>query len=797
MPKLSLHDGPSPSPSPGRDWFTPGRFAWVLGLFITATFPLVISGQQTFFHRDFALFGYPLAQEHRTCFWRGEWPLWNPFNNCGLPFLAQWNTLTLYPGSLVYLVLPLSWSLGWFCLLHLYAAGLGMFMLARSWTRHPLAAAVAGLGFTFSGLALSCVKWPNNIAALAWMPWVVWTVSTAWRSGGGRLGVAALVAGMQLLCGAPEIILFTWLFLAAYAVFDTWAALAPSQNPGSPGLELRPAALLAGRRGLRFGLTALLAAGVAAAQLAPFIDLLLHSQRQTGFAGNEWSMPWWGWANYVVPLFGCFESHQGVFAQQGQYWVSSYYAGIAVLALAGLTLATRRTPRAAFLAGMILLSLLAALGPGAGVGDALRALIPPLRVMRFPIKFVVLASFCLPLLAAEGVRALDAMKPGEARPRLLGVAIGLAILIGVLLGIAWKYPGPRDSWAHVWRSGASRWGLAILFFGVWRYAFSDRARRSAWLGPLALAAVLWLDGISHAPALNPTVERWVYQPHHQGMNLYAFAPLPRWGDSRAMVTPDAEFRADHLVLTNAAQDVLASRLALFANCNLLDEIPKTDGFFSLYLRPMAELMALDQQPGYFARARLADFLGVSQMTAAGKIFEWNARASFMPLATAGQRPVFASNPAIPPPGLFKTDFDPANEVVLLAENRAEIGVTNRTRATVQPVRLGRQRLEWQVDAAERGLVVIAQAFYHPWQATVDGVPSPIYRANYAFQAVAVPAGSHRVVLAYHDPVFLGGLGVSLGCLAGCGWGAWRHWRRRPHAGPAGGENSPPDQISCF
>ena len=56
----------------------------------------------------------------RESFWRGEMPLWNPYNNCGLPFLAQWNTLALYPGSLFYLLLPLSWALGVFCLLHLF-----------------------------------------------------------------------------------------------------------------------------------------------------------------------------------------------------------------------------------------------------------------------------------------------------------------------------------------------------------------------------------------------------------------------------------------------------------------------------------------------------------------------------------------------------------------------------------------------------------------------------------------------------------------------------------------------------
>src|SRR5229473_779115 len=101
-------------------------------------------------------FGYPLAHYHRESFWRGEIPLWNPYNNCGLPFLAQWNTLVLYPGSLFYLLFPLSWSLGVFCLIHQFLAGLGMYFLCRRWTTSQLAATVAGVAFAFNGFTLGC-----------------------------------------------------------------------------------------------------------------------------------------------------------------------------------------------------------------------------------------------------------------------------------------------------------------------------------------------------------------------------------------------------------------------------------------------------------------------------------------------------------------------------------------------------------------------------------------------------------------------------------------------------------------
>src|SRR4051812_478957 len=52
-------------------WLNPKRFSLMLGLFILVLFPGVIFGTQTFFFRDYGIFGYPLASYHRECFWRG------------------------------------------------------------------------------------------------------------------------------------------------------------------------------------------------------------------------------------------------------------------------------------------------------------------------------------------------------------------------------------------------------------------------------------------------------------------------------------------------------------------------------------------------------------------------------------------------------------------------------------------------------------------------------------------------------------------------------------------------------
>src|SRR5215471_10925661 len=131
------------------NWFAPARFGIFLALLVFAAFPQVLLGLETFVARDFGFFVYPLAHFQRECAWHGELPFWNPYNNCGVPFLAQFNTMALYPPAVFYLALPLKWALGAFSLLHLWWAGFGMYFLARRWTRHDFAAAFAGTVFAF------------------------------------------------------------------------------------------------------------------------------------------------------------------------------------------------------------------------------------------------------------------------------------------------------------------------------------------------------------------------------------------------------------------------------------------------------------------------------------------------------------------------------------------------------------------------------------------------------------------------------------------------------------------------
>src|SRR5438034_2437311 len=126
-----------------KEFFTLPGVAIGLAILVAVAFTDVAFGWRSFFTRDFANFGYPIAYHVHESYRAGEIPLWNPYNVAGLPFLAQWTTLTLYPLSLIYVLLPLPWSLNFFNLLHLYLGGFGMFCLARRWMNHAGATVVA------------------------------------------------------------------------------------------------------------------------------------------------------------------------------------------------------------------------------------------------------------------------------------------------------------------------------------------------------------------------------------------------------------------------------------------------------------------------------------------------------------------------------------------------------------------------------------------------------------------------------------------------------------------------------
>jgi hypothetical protein len=84
----------------------------------------------------------------------------------------------------------------------------------------------------------------------------------------------------------------------------------------------------------------------------------------------------------------------------------------------------------------------------------------------------------------------------------------------------------------------------------------------------------------------------------------------------------------------------------------------------------------------------------------------------------------------------------------------------------------RNSIELHVRSPIPALLVVAEAWYPGWRATVNGVPAEVLPANVWMRAVRVPAGESRVKLYYVEPSLALGAAISLGALlvlAAVGW----------------------------
>ena len=70
------------------------------------------SSDRQFGFRDAGHFYYPLYQRVQEEWNQGRWPLWEPEENAGMPLLGNPTAAVLYPGKLVFAVLPYAWRCG-------------------------------------------------------------------------------------------------------------------------------------------------------------------------------------------------------------------------------------------------------------------------------------------------------------------------------------------------------------------------------------------------------------------------------------------------------------------------------------------------------------------------------------------------------------------------------------------------------------------------------------------------------------------------------------------------------------
>ena len=680
----------------------------------------------------------------------GKGLLWNPYQSCGEPFFANPAMGLLYPPHLLFLFLEPNTAVHVVLILNMVIGGSGMLLLLRELGLGWPAALAGALLFQLGDPMAQLNGWsPMQNGPWAWVPWALLMCERLLRAPTRRrVGALAVILALALM---PGWVLITALTYQLIALRVGWELM-------------RRAAARPWRGALAVGAALLLAPCLAAVQLLPAAEFAEQSSR-VAFEAKE---------------FAKFQPAIGDLLKTLAQRIPPlpFVAAPLLLAAVAVCASTSRWLAAFYLLVGCLYAVLA-LGPATPLFRLYVHLPPGAATLRYSIRLFWICGLSLVLLAALG---LDAVRRPAERPARRWTAF--AVAAGVALAL------------FAWTPGNLRWSelvaialvLAALLTAAVRPALGGVA---VWV---AAAAVTWnvvavplhyggrlLDSIDsywrHAPTLlqlDPPLsaqDRLFIMPTIASM--FDLSLIRKTGSILRL--PDI-FDYDALVELRHAQFVVMMWHGAPIN--------GTEDFTSTTVRGGFRRRLLDLTAArVVAASPKADMSTLELPPLAGgdgglRLFR---NDSALPRARYVPRLKVIPDPSVLLNRLAYGDDDLAT--VAFVEETPSSGFTGEPRApstpaAVQFVQNDPEHLVIDVDAPQRGFLVLADEYYAGWRATVNGVRTPILRANYAFRVVEVPAGQSRVEFRYRPGSVAIGGALSLGTLGALTVILWSNGRER-------------------
>jgi len=800
-----------------------GRWWPVLALL---AFPGVLLWRPLFGGQVF-FWGTPLLQfvpwqRMAAGMWRsGQLPLWNPLVGCGTPLAANYQTAAFYPLNVLYLLLPAEVAMVWTAALHLALAGWGMYAWGRAagLDRFPAfvgAVSPAGSGFLVTRVAL----FPSMVLTFPWL--AVWLWRAEMLAQRRRLSDAlwlGLSLGLGLLAGHAQTAFYGGLLLAAYVTFRTvqearskkQEVRSRTQGAGKePDHNAGPTAWGLGFRvwDLRFGIcylvwplcAAIVGLGLAAIQLLPTAELMAQSQRAAGVDYDlAMTYSFWPWRliTFAAPdFFG--NPGRGTYWGYATYWEDAGYVGVLPLLLAVEAVLSRKRRRDRSRGGMTCFwavcavgSLILALGKNTPVFPFLFHHVPSFDLFQAPARWLAVTTIALAALAALGAQWRPTSSHGRRRGGL-AIVLGIAFLLG---GVA--APQLVSGLPSTFGPATARLGGTLAVAGALTLLQDGPAKLQAgarW--QVAAGAFIALDLLLYGWSLVPTVERSLYR----GETATA-AALRRESNPVRIYWPtdpthrnreyDAEHRVKFSYLTfegfgpDDVETWWEVREAQLPNAGMLDSIPSANNFDPLLVGRTADLLeAAVESPG-LVRAMGVTHVASDQPWPDAELTRVTAPAALYRLPDALGRAW-----VVPDARWLSADetlatltdptFDPGAEVLLEPPAPPHSQPPARDlnyHVTLQDTP-NRVTIRAILDAP--GYLVLADTWFPGWQVTVDGVSTELLRANYAFRAVRLEAGDHRVDMVYRPASWVAGGAITMATLTLLTAGLlWAHKREVP------------------
>ncbi len=708
---------------------------------------------------DAADYFYPYFFTVSSSLRNWEMPLWNPFLFNGFPTIANIEAQVFYPVNLLFLPFTsfTPYAVHLSLILHCFLAGALMYLLARTRVENRWACIISALAYMFSGFLVGHFEHVTMVEVMAWLPLIFLLLDKALTGKKASYAVfAGFFLGVSILAGHPQTSHGLVFILVVHAVYRAATLFA---NEKKRNVLLNAGAALV----ICLGVGVL----IAAVQILPTYELVKESTRGSAvaldYAAKSGQLSLRDAILLIVPnYFG---------ALSGPYWGDTdisqgiVYIGVVPLLLMGLALMGkgRRSDKLYFFI-MAVFFLMVALGENGPVFSLLYHYLPGFKYFRGPAHTIFLYSFFAALLAGCGFKTLAG---GLKRLPLL-VYTAAALLLCIVLYQLSPVP-PAQIGVPAAENMYSGFQIFLVLFILSAIIMSiivsyPQFRKYCFVALFVVAFIDLYLQFSGSTTIGARASPRIYErPADLITYIQQYSGV---GTDSGPATELNKSEIDRRLFRIYTQpEGVYGTTAFGFNRAMLFGTFLVEGFEPLEIsrhRRLIETLSSRNPDNLRKIMNVKYIISIDQGTINLKTY-----AAPLPRAFIVPNARFIDNDDRVLQEL--ATFDPASEVIISGKGTdiaSRILETSDWSSIVG--RYAGNLVEIQTRSNKDGFLILSDTYYPGWHAWVDGVESPVMRANYDFRAVQLPAGEHTVVFKFSSRYLKLGLLISIAALCTVG-----------------------------
>ncbi|MEW6617943.1 MAG: YfhO family protein [bacterium] len=694
----------------------------------------IIFLNETLFVGDIISLNYPSRVFVRDCIREGILPLWCPYIYCGFPLLAEGQAGVFYPLNLILFTLlePVT-AFNLSVILHFSLAGLFMFMYLRIIKCDQWSALLAGITFMFSGVFITHLIYFNMLTIYVWLPLILYLIEISFLKKGIRYIIfIGVIFGMQFLGGYPQASLQILLVVTAYLLFKT--------------IKLK-----------RLVIIFLIASGIYAIQLFPTYELLRESYRSQPIPYYEWvltslSLP--QLITFILPdFFG--NPFKGIYVGDWNYIDLCGYLGIIPLIFGIMAISLKRDKYTFFSLAICLLGLLLAFGKYNPLYNLLYHF-PIISSIRYPARYLYLWTFGMSVLAGLGFNYL--LENQSIKKRLV-IFTCLCFNLVSIFSLIWIY-GEKDilysimikDWLLFMTLSTLSFSLLILYL---KYKITRSIFASLSIVVLIVNIFIYWSGF------NPTVKKSILTSTPQSVRFLkkdkSLYRIITWDWKEKYKDPIA--RSNITKLKPFTEVITPVKESITPNLSLLYKISSIDGWLPLNLSRYIEFSQILNfklfsliNGKYIITSK--DTHIPHPLVFSNEAINIYENKTCLPRAFIVHQAKVIKDKETILHTLKSEDFYPGEYVIL--EEEIDKKISPQLKNTKEKVKITKYfPLEVKIEASlsRAGFLVLTDTYYPNWEVYVNNKKEKIYRADFLFRAVPLPAGNFSLRFVYNPVSF--------------------------------------------